>query len=311
MSEHTQIPRLERVTFFEGQRLTAADLAAAQAYERELRWLHNRSLHAWGVARGLGVSGARGDRAVVVAPGYAVDARGRELVLLEPRTEPVPPVAAAPDGTEAVFLLTLVYADDEQATALETREGVCLGRGAVRLADEAHLAWRRMEDVTPDADVVLAQIWVANCRLSRAVSLAVRRDARATTHPHIAAGRTVAGATPWRFWGDPAEPEVPYGVETSVDTSSGRFHTTPQYQAHVAGERELVAPGFDSDGDLIEGFVRIETPSPAGFVVRMLLPGGLAGLRHRVNTRGELTPALLDALTTRLGWHVVWMGVEG
>ena len=53
------IPTIERPVFFDGQRLTSEDLGEAFAYERELRWLHNRSLHGWGIVLGYAVTGAR------------------------------------------------------------------------------------------------------------------------------------------------------------------------------------------------------------------------------------------------------------
>ena len=48
-----EVPDVQRVAFFPGQRLTAADLTALERRQRELRWLHNRSLHPWGVASGF------------------------------------------------------------------------------------------------------------------------------------------------------------------------------------------------------------------------------------------------------------------
>jgi hypothetical protein len=77
-----------RVNFFEGQLLTAADLAAEQEYHREMRYLHNR-LHGYGTVSGLDVDVTRGQ--VRVSPGLAIDAFGREIVVTAPlglRLEP-------------------------------------------------------------------------------------------------------------------------------------------------------------------------------------------------------------------------------
>ena len=66
----TDLPAVERPQFFDGERLTAGDLLDAQTYERELRWLHNRCLHSWGVAVGLAVHGRRAaTRSVTVGAG--------------------------------------------------------------------------------------------------------------------------------------------------------------------------------------------------------------------------------------------------
>src|ERR1051325_11222587 len=85
---------LERVEFFNGERLFAADLQTLEEFQREMRWLHNKSLHQPGVASGFAVAGEKGDRQVIVQPGYALDSSGREIVLTEVNhVEAVPPVA--------------------------------------------------------------------------------------------------------------------------------------------------------------------------------------------------------------------------
>ena len=75
---------LRRVNFSHGQMLTAADLAAEQAYLREKSRLHNRRLHGYGTVSGLDVSVA--DGCVVVSPGLAIDGLGREVVVTQPLT---------------------------------------------------------------------------------------------------------------------------------------------------------------------------------------------------------------------------------
>lgn len=62
MSARTDIPELKRIQFFNGQRLTAGDMTELQRANRELRWLHNRSLHGWGIGTGYGVAGERAIR---------------------------------------------------------------------------------------------------------------------------------------------------------------------------------------------------------------------------------------------------------
>src|SRR6476646_4545423 len=73
---------MERVRFFDGQLLTAAEFEAEQRYHLEKRRLHNRLLHGFGVVDGLGVSVSDGpNAAVVVAPGFALDRRGNEIIV--------------------------------------------------------------------------------------------------------------------------------------------------------------------------------------------------------------------------------------
>ena len=90
---------IERLQFFNGQRLFASDLQGVEAFNREMRWLHNKSLHQPGIGNGFAVSGKKGDREVTIGPGYAIDADGREIVLTQDRVEPVPPVFKRPQRT--------------------------------------------------------------------------------------------------------------------------------------------------------------------------------------------------------------------
>jgi hypothetical protein len=94
------IPNIERPLFSSGHRLTARDLTELQRAQQELRWLHNRALHAWGIGIGLAVTGEPGATAVSVDPGYGIDCRGREIVLTESRTIAVPAVAGGAGGAE-------------------------------------------------------------------------------------------------------------------------------------------------------------------------------------------------------------------
>src|SRR5262249_46390441 len=163
---------------FTGQQLKATDLAALQRSNRELRWLHNRSLHAWGIGIGLAVTGERGDRAVTVDDGYGVDCRGREIILTEPQTKTVPAVAAGPGGGEASYYLVAAYQSDDDQKVRERRPGVCLPDGTVRLSEEPLIDWRRPDQLEEGFELILAQAWIQNCQLSRPLSFAARRYAR-------------------------------------------------------------------------------------------------------------------------------------
>src|SRR5947207_3066394 len=100
---------LNRPQFFNGQRLFAADLQGLETLNREMRWLHNKSLHQPGIGSGYAITGRKSDRQVTIGPGYAIDADGREIILTATRAEAVPPVAGADDGGPAFFDLTVAY----------------------------------------------------------------------------------------------------------------------------------------------------------------------------------------------------------
>jgi len=302
MTVKIEIPRLERVRFFEGQPLTAADLTDVQSSARERRWLHNRSLHGWGIGIGLHVHGGRGDARVTVDQGYGVDRGGREIVSSATRTLIVPADVGSASGEASIYYVVASYQGDGDVEVVEDIDGACGPGGAIRLSDEALIAWRRPEQVREGFDLLLAQAWVRDCRLSRPVSLAVRRDARPSDHPYVAAGQTEAGATRWRAW--KAGGSV-LGVKSKVDTLVARFQSTPAYTAHVAGKRFLAAaPG----PLLVVGECSIARPTAHDFILQMALPGLGDDLVNPAPLHHEQT---VVEIARTLSWHVVWMGVEG
>jgi hypothetical protein len=297
-----EIPALERPLFFEGQRLTPADLAVIQAFDRELRWLHNRSLHGWGVVRGYAATGERNARSVNIMPGYALDCLGRELVLERPLDVAVPAVAP-----ETTYYLTVSYADDADLTP-ETRAGACGTSGAVRLPNDPVI---RFQDANatgnaarrPGLDVVLATATVAGCLLALPLSTAQREDLKGD-QPYVAAGRTPAGETDWRLW--PSEDYV-LGFATTVETSAAGFLSTPVYQACVLGER------MDDKGFVVDGYAHLESPGATAFDLCVVLPTGYttaASAYVPLNPADVFDIGYLGTLRFDLRWHVAWMGVE-
>ncbi len=82
MSEGKENP-VERLNYFNGQRLQAGDFQLEQDYHLRMRRELNRALYTPGIARGLEVFPGGGAK-VIVAPGFAIDSEGREMLLLEP-----------------------------------------------------------------------------------------------------------------------------------------------------------------------------------------------------------------------------------
>src|SRR5215216_702856 len=75
---------IERMKYYNGQRLEADDLKLEQDYHiRVRRWL-NKSLYSAGIAEGLEVQADPGNsQQIIVSPGLALDSEGREMILLE------------------------------------------------------------------------------------------------------------------------------------------------------------------------------------------------------------------------------------
>ena len=313
------IADLSRVAFFDGQRLAADDLNGAATVQRELRWLHNRSLHTWGIGLGFAVTGAAGDRQVSVSPGYAIDCLGREIILTESMMKAVPARADNGEGGPVVYYLVAAYPDDSMLTVLERRRGECGTDGAVRLREQAAIYWKASGEQTVELghEIVLAQASVQNCQLAGPLSLAQRRSARPPRQPYVSAGSTTPGGTVWQPWtvsNDGGERVV--GLTTSVDTTGARFGSTPDYQAQLRGQRFFEDQSGPVDGPfLLDGLTFLSEPTATGFVFSVILPRTLSIDSHGgslpVNAGGLLdNPKVLTDLVQK-HWSVVWVGVEG
>jgi hypothetical protein len=315
-ARQADIPDLSRVTYFDGERLAATDLNEAATVQREFRWLHNRSLHNWGIALGFAVQGAKGDRQVTISPGYALDCQGREIILTETITKAVPARSGDTQGQPLIYYLVAAYPDDSRLTVLEQRQGECDSDGAVRLQERAAIYWKGQGDgaVEGGMEIVLAQAKVQNCVLAAALSTEQRRAARPSQQPLVAAGQTPAGSTPWEAWTITVDNESRIiGVRVTVDTTEARFGSAPSYQARLAGDRVI---NQINDGQpftfVLDGTPLVSDPARQRFTFAMLLPrelqtGGLA-----LNPDSLFNNAAADLLdTVKTHWSVVWVGVEG
>ncbi len=313
------IPDLSRVTFFDGERLSAVDLNDAATVQRELRWLHNRSLHNWGIGLGFAARGNKGDHQVTIGPGYAIDCRGREIILTETITKAVPARADDGHGLPVFYYLVSAYPDDTKLMVLERRQGECETNGAVRLRDRADIYWKAQDEqaVQVGIEIVLAQATVQNCQLAKALSLDQRRSARPFQQPFIAAGETPKGRTPWELsMANIGGQATVIGVQTEVDTSAARFGARPEYQAQLRGDRFVpAAPATNQPALLVEGMAFVSYPKRNSFNFNVFLPRSLAGLSTSVpmNPESLFTEAGSKALLkwAQEKWWVVWVGVEG
>lgn len=105
---------LKRPTYYAGKIMSAEDFRAEQAYQLACRWQHNRMLHGYGVVVGLEVGLEENDKGtlIIVAPGYALDGWGREIVVPEPLT-----VALPGDRHDLIIYLKYVEQQDDDDSA--------------------------------------------------------------------------------------------------------------------------------------------------------------------------------------------------
>lgn len=289
---------IERFQFFNGQRLFASDLQGADDFNREMRWLHNRSLHQPGIGSGFAVLGRKGDREVMIGAGYALDALGREIVLTNTITQQVPPVAGDDAGAPIYYDLAVSYPDDAALEETETREGICVTRGVVRRREVPVFCWLRLDangqpidarlkqDVRQGMRIILARAEVLNCQLNKDLSIAERRSALPPRLPYIVCGEETP--TLWDMF--ILEPEMtvvpgaqstsgtlgafvsPIGITAKIDTSAASFQVTPCYTARFNGSRVMSRGEGESRRTFaIDAMISIRNETPTGFEIDLLL----------------------------------------
>jgi hypothetical protein len=129
---------LERLHYFDGQRLVARDLELEQKYHMRVRRLLNRGLYSPGVVNGLEVS-VVDPRHVRVSHGMALDRRGREVILLTDTTLTVP--SRLPSSPLGGYFLVMQYSEEkEPGTLADCREGAGTTPPA-RIREAPALSW--------------------------------------------------------------------------------------------------------------------------------------------------------------------------
>jgi len=298
----SDIPDLERILFFPGELLTADDLTTLDGNNNELRWLHNRTMHNWGIAYGLDVLGNRGDTSVTVNPGFAVDSDGHEIILSASLQQPIPAVSGGLGGTAATYYLVANYVGDADESVEEQRSATaCAPGGAVRLSNDPAIMWKTVAQLNAGIDVVLAQVSIRNCVLSASPSTAGRRNASTCGSQFtLSAGEVDATGVTWEPL---AAGGKNIGFTAAIDTSAAKFQSTPKYTVQIVGNRTLAKPAL-----VVADFVSIANESPTGFTVQVALPSFSSS---EINSAAITDAASGPKTMAQLGWRVSWIGVEG
>jgi hypothetical protein len=233
---------LERLQYWQGQRLRRIDFRDGEAYDARLRAWHNRSLHeTGGVAFGLKASVSGRD--VHITFGLAYDRMGREIWLAQD-TVISPPMAPDPASYLVVLNPTLSLWPEG---CFDAMNGVVLAR--ITLND----GMLTYDDCAP-------------------------KLLRPLTRPRLAQGESVHGNTPWEIWsvdspdGKGGFESREVGVQTLIDTSAAGFTQTPRYFASLQAphwsasdaSRPEFAPAY---------FAHIAEPTANQFTFRLLLQG--------------------------------------
>ena len=292
-----EIP-FDRVTYRDGQLLTASDLAADLGRNRRLRQLHTQYLHStWGIAIGYGVSGKDGDNAVQVGPGYAVDQQGRELVQVNTTAIPLP----FPSQPE-LLVLSMKYQDDAAFQKRRDSLAACLGGDSDGLTESPVFEWKSPDDLILGRDVPLMTAQMNNGALVGGLDLRVRRYAQKLVRPYVASGATDPGRTGWTIVTTRARLSI---FKAAIDTTDAGFNSTPFYFPVLHMPNGVIAAFYGiSNGQTNKDFADFSGPysfldneSQTGFDFNVVIP-------LVASTDGpEVNPE-------KAGWTVSWLGIE-
>lgn len=291
--KQNEIPKLSRQKFFNGQVLTDDDLTNLQQQPQELRWLHNRSLHGWGIAEGLEVKASRGDSEISVHPGFAIDCSGRELILSEAVKLQVPATVGTRFNEAERYFLIIRYRSDTEQQVLERRRGVCVPQSTVRLSNEPWIEWRRIEQVQEGFHIILAEAYVRNCVLDRPLGYRVRREVFSSHCSRIASGCIESEKLVWSV-----KAEGSFFIY--VNTTSAFFKFTPFYTAQIIGSRQLARNGS------VLAIISISEATASTFRLEILLPEVSKTINPASLRSIETGPAKLGELK----WQINWFGTE-
>jgi len=165
---------LERLNYYNGRPLDAADFKTEQEYHiRTRRWL-NKSLYAGGgIAHGLEVSKVPGNNSprVLVTPGLALDGEGREIILLDAVELEV--CSFSGSGTIAVQGNYLVIEYQESKIAIESGSCIAHARGSSvskphwggpsRIQSQVKFSWLPYIPHPTSGQIVLARVELKDC----------------------------------------------------------------------------------------------------------------------------------------------------
>ena len=189
---------LERLHFFNGQRLVARDLELEQKYFIRVRRLLNKGLYSAGVVSGLEVSAVDLVH-VKVTRGIAFDARGREAILLTDTTVSVP--NRLPTSPIKGFFLVINYGEEVEPGHMADCKPGSGTTPPAKILEAPTLSWTEIwpdhnkcgeKGHASDCGVVLALVLLdSSCHISK-IDPGVRQFAHSTVpgqvHPFALEG---------------------------------------------------------------------------------------------------------------------------
>lgn len=308
--------RTERLSYQDGQLLSARDLRDDVAFESRLRGLHVRALHrTWGVALGYEVYLSKQKDAVLIAPGVAYDCAGREISSSRTLVMELPGAPESSNTTSWWYDLLIRYNEGESRAAACCGVGSSSTRAGLDGAEEKPAwRWSFAGDVTASVQPPLArdvrageEIPLARFRMTAAGKLSkpfynTRRHARKLVRPYIAGGEVRKGSLTAKG------SALSWSVK--VDTSTAGFSRVPFYFASLAAHplsnasglpQLLPPPPADPLSYLLGPFVSVHSPHRNDFTLEVRMP---------VPPAFKFIPKSSEVKELALPVAINWIGIE-
>ena len=158
MSANPADEALERLNYFNGQRLAATDFRTEQGYHLGMRRVLNRSLYSSGIVIGLEVEKDPANKhRVIVRHGLAFDNLGREIFLPQ---DVFVPAKGAPSTTKGVVFGNLLVVSYREARKHPVSDGCAVAAPCTPCSGD--LAWGAPTRIVADADFEFLDSWPAD-----------------------------------------------------------------------------------------------------------------------------------------------------
>lgn len=147
---------VKRLHYFKYQFLREPDFTDEQNYHKDMRRLHNRSLHTAGVVAGFNVS-KTSESSIEVSPGLALDVQGNEIYLQEKWTH-----AIAVSG-DAERYVSIEYMEQQSDPVEDAGSGVA---GNTRWTEQAVLKVSQKGDIDNARVIILGRIIIKSGKIT-------------------------------------------------------------------------------------------------------------------------------------------------
>lgn len=164
---------IKRLNYYNSQFLVDRDFNDEQLYHKQMRRLHNRALHTWGIVEGLQVERVQNESKVTVSPGIAIDRLGQEVVLAK-RSDAL---GLDEFGANAQVYVTIRYRDVTDPADKDTSDTQAEGERYRRWTERPEVKASATEPAADAPEVLLAVVKLDGARAVADVLPSKRRYA--------------------------------------------------------------------------------------------------------------------------------------